>query len=97
MDAASCSGSKGAAIWSVMMNRILGALIELCIGLDCFFSKTLMVAFAARSVERRTGTQKAPPDSPLVSVHDDTGFKRIKKFTPKGALEDYMRGQGAGA
>ena len=25
----------------------------------------------------------------LVSVHDDTGFKHIKKFTPKGALADY--------
>ena len=33
----------------------------------------------------------------LVSVHDDTGFKHIKKFTPKGMLEDYLRGQGAGA
>ena len=27
----------------------------------------------------------------LVSVHDDTGFKHIKKFTPKGALADYLR------
>ena len=27
----------------------------------------------------------------LVSVHDDTGFKHIKKFTPKGTLEDYLR------
>ena len=27
----------------------------------------------------------------LVSVHDDTGFKHIKKFTPKGTLADYLR------
>jgi len=27
----------------------------------------------------------------LVSVHDDIGFKHIKKFTPKGALADYLR------
>ena len=27
----------------------------------------------------------------LVSVHDDTGFKHVKKFTPKGTLEDYLR------
>lgn len=27
----------------------------------------------------------------LVSVHDDTGFKHIKKFTPKSALADYLR------
>jgi nucleotide-binding universal stress UspA family protein len=24
-------------------------------------------------------------------VHDDTGFKHIKKFTPKGTLADYLR------
>jgi nucleotide-binding universal stress UspA family protein len=27
----------------------------------------------------------------LVSVHDDTAFKHIKKFTPKGTLADYLR------
>jgi len=27
----------------------------------------------------------------LVSVHDDTGFKHVKKFTPKGTLADYLR------
>ena len=27
----------------------------------------------------------------LISVHDDTGFKHMKKFTPKGALADYLR------
>ena len=27
----------------------------------------------------------------LISVHDDTGFKHMKKFTPKGTLEDYLR------
>ena len=27
----------------------------------------------------------------LISVHDDTGFKHLRKFTPKGALADYLR------
>ena len=27
----------------------------------------------------------------LISVHDDTGFKHLKKFTPKGTLADYLR------
>ncbi len=27
----------------------------------------------------------------LISVHDDTAFKHIKKFTPKGTLADYLR------
>jgi len=27
----------------------------------------------------------------LISVHDDTAFLHLKKFTPKGALTDYLR------